>query len=228
MVRRRSTVRFRMGALESAPILGVGRRVRRRGSSGGQSTRLIIVVSRVQVPPPLPRRPDDRPPRTTEQQPVPDTSSTLKTRNEAQRGSKERRHPAHHHLGVHRVQGAQLRHPQEPPQRPGSHGAEEVLPTLPLPPGAPRDPLSLRSPTFVGVRRPRPAFRLMAPGGSCVSGMRRPEKLCQIPGHKTVQRHYDRGAPLILAQGSASGPNGRVRWGDPLSCRWLSLSGSRP
>ena len=60
MVRRRSTVRFRKGALESEvlPDAGRGIRVRRRGSSGGQSTRLIIVVSRVQVPPPLPRTAD--------------------------------------------------------------------------------------------------------------------------------------------------------------------------
>ena len=62
MVRRRSTVRFRKGALESEvlPDAGRGIRVRRRGSSGGQSTRLIIVVSRVQVPPPLPRTVEQR------------------------------------------------------------------------------------------------------------------------------------------------------------------------
>src|SRR4051812_33519011 len=60
MVRRRSTVRFRIGALDSRPILEERLRLLRRGSSVGQSTRLIIVVSRVQVPPPLHRRPKRR------------------------------------------------------------------------------------------------------------------------------------------------------------------------
>src|SRR5690625_2312697 len=50
MVRRRSTVRFRFGAL---PVLWRDHSLQRRGSSVGASARLIIVRSSVRVPPPL-------------------------------------------------------------------------------------------------------------------------------------------------------------------------------
>ena len=40
--------------------------------------------------------------------------------------------PPEDHVGLHGVQGAQLHHQEEPPQRPGPAGAREVLPALPL------------------------------------------------------------------------------------------------
>src|SRR5262249_54502053 len=48
--------------------------------------------------------------------------------------------------GLPGVQAPQLHHPQEPAERPGPARADEVLPELPLPPAASRDPL-----TAVGV-----------------------------------------------------------------------------
>src|SRR5215211_43444 len=47
------------------------------------------------------------------------------TRKALRRGQGDRR-PSQDHYGVCGVQGAQLHHAQEPPQRPGPAGAEEV------------------------------------------------------------------------------------------------------
>src|SRR4029079_15442190 len=71
----------------------------------------------------------------------------------------EHRHPPQDHDGVHRVQGAQLHHPEEPAQRPGPDGAQEVLPALPQAPAAPRDALTFAPPASATLRRPlrRPA-----------------------------------------------------------------------
>src|SRR6185436_19960135 len=49
----------------------------------------------------------------------------------------QRRSPEDH-ARLHRVQGAQLHHQEEPAQRPRPHGAEEVLPALPAAPPATR------------------------------------------------------------------------------------------
>ncbi|CAA9335207.1 MAG: LSU ribosomal protein L33p @ LSU ribosomal protein L33p, zinc-dependent, partial [uncultured Nocardioidaceae bacterium] len=56
-------------------------------------------------------------------------------------GQQDQRRPPQDHLGLHRVQGAELHHQEEPAQRPRPARDQEVLPALPLPPAAPRDPL---------------------------------------------------------------------------------------
>src|SRR5262245_44069010 len=52
------------------------------------------------------------------------------------------RREAQDHPGLPGVQAPQLHHQEEPAQRPGPARADEVLPELPLPPAAPRDPLT--------------------------------------------------------------------------------------
>src|SRR5690242_10561939 len=49
---------------------------------------------------------------------------------------------AQDHPGLPGVQAPQLHHQEEPAQRPGPARAEQVLPELPLPPAAPRNPLT--------------------------------------------------------------------------------------
>src|SRR6266566_5011545 len=49
---------------------------------------------------------------------------------------------AQDHPGLPGVQAPQLHHQEEPAQRPGPDGTDEVLPELPLPPAAPRDTLA--------------------------------------------------------------------------------------
>jgi hypothetical protein len=157
MVRRRSTVRFRKGAPPADIACDCGWaacrlfRVRAgspvfcprtsricswRSSSVRQSKRLIIAVSPVQVRPPL----------------LPHRSSSLRAiwRGMCVQLSLSRkalpsgchRRTAKDHVGLPGVQAPQLHHAEEPAQRPGPHGAEEVLPQLPQAPGSPRDPLA--------------------------------------------------------------------------------------
>ncbi|CAA9387112.1 MAG: LSU ribosomal protein L33p @ LSU ribosomal protein L33p, zinc-dependent, partial [uncultured Nocardioides sp.] len=56
-------------------------------------------------------------------------------------GQQELRRSPQDHARVRRLQGAELHHQEEPPQRPRPHRAEEVLPALPHAHRAPRDPL---------------------------------------------------------------------------------------
>jgi hypothetical protein len=144
MVRRRSTVRFRKGARPPSPLANRGGVAQWRCSSVRQSKRLIIAVSPVQIRPPLRDR--------TGRQPSPclDRAITLgyPTTFAHQPPSKEatrsgsHRCPTEDHDGLQRVQAPQLHHPQEPAQRPRSHGTEEVLPELPHPHCASRDALT--------------------------------------------------------------------------------------
>src|SRR5262249_30370605 len=53
-------------------------------------------------------------------------------------GDGEKRGPADNHDGVYGVSYAQLRDIEEPAQRPGSAGVDQVLPALSGPPAAPR------------------------------------------------------------------------------------------
>ena len=44
---------------------------------------------------------------------------------------------------MHRLQRADVQHPQEQEKRPGAHGAEQVLPTMPAAPAAPGDQVAI-------------------------------------------------------------------------------------
>src|SRR5699024_791240 len=74
--------------------------------------------------------------------------SALPGTKEANRGGQDLRRAPQDHDGLHRVQGAQLHHQEEPPQHPGSAGATEVLPHLRQADGSPRDPLNGPSSPF--------------------------------------------------------------------------------
>src|SRR5579875_2664273 len=65
---------------------------------------------------------------------------TITVRRALRRGRD--RHQAQDHTGLPGVQAPELHHQEEPAQRPGPAGADEVLPALPAPPAAPRDPLA--------------------------------------------------------------------------------------
>src|SRR3954469_24546523 len=66
--------------------------------------------------------------------------SVVLSRKAPRRGQGDRR-PSEDHPGVYGVQGAELHHPEEPPERPGPDRAAEVLPARWPPHPAPRDPL---------------------------------------------------------------------------------------
>jgi hypothetical protein len=161
MVRRRSTVRFRKGAPPADIACDYGWaacrlfRVRAgspvfcprssrvcswRSSSVRQSKRLIIAVSPVQVRPPLPPRRSPAPSAVRRGMSV---QSSL-SRKALPSGCHRR--TAKDHAGLPGVQASELHHAEEPAQRPGPHGAEEVLPQLPQAPGSPRDPLASTDP----------------------------------------------------------------------------------
>ncbi len=96
---------------------------RRRSSSVRQSKRLIIAVSPVQVRPPLRVRRFPAGFRRT-------AGPTIQpSRRAPHRGCHRRQ--AEDHFGLPGMQAPQLHHPQEPAQRPGPDGDQEVLPELP-------------------------------------------------------------------------------------------------
>src|SRR4051812_32667124 len=158
MVRRRSTVRFRKGAPPGFSRAGLCARrggvaqlaeqaAHNRcvaGSSPATATlrdplldpALHVCVGSVYAGMPLPDR-------------------EQVSRKAPRRGQGDRR-PSEDHPGVYGVQGAELHHPEEPPERPRPHRTAEVLPARWPPHPAPRDPLSLPGfqPTHHLLRRP--------------------------------------------------------------------------
>src|SRR5215210_1576604 len=72
--------------------------------------------------------------------PAPATS-TIRRLKDKEHGQ-DHRCAAEDHPCVHRLQGTELHHEEEPTQRPRSPGTEEVLPALPDPHAPPRDPLT--------------------------------------------------------------------------------------
>jgi hypothetical protein len=116
----------------------------RRCSSAWQSKRLIIAVSPVQIRPPLPRTHSRF--RRTSPVRLPLVSSCPPQLVQGRHTRGHHRRPSQDHDGLHGVQGAELHHEEEPPQRPGSARAQEVLPALPQAHAAPRDALRPRRP----------------------------------------------------------------------------------
>ena len=164
MVRRRSRVRFPIGA-------HVGPRPMRGGGSvsGGVAqsveqaahNRCVVGSSPASATAGVDRprgrsRPEHRAGRPLL---VPSPLAGLtdaSTERRLHRGQQDAGRPPEDHAGVHGVQGAQLHHQEEPAQRPRPARAEEVLPRLRHAHRAPRDPL-----TFAVARphHPRPLSR---------------------------------------------------------------------
>src|SRR5256885_1739817 len=58
--------------------------------------------------------------------------------------------PAQDQAGLRGMKEPELNHQEDPAQRPGPARAHEVLPNLPLPPAAPRDPVVAINPDYEG------------------------------------------------------------------------------
>ncbi len=123
----------------------------RRCSSARQSKRLIIAVSPVQIRPPL--QAGSRPAEGdvwSLHMSIRSGSFLSDLQEEAQHRGRHRC-PSEDHNGVSGVQAPQLHHTQEPPQRPRSSRAAQVLPELQAAHRPPRDSLTRAAP-----RRPSP------------------------------------------------------------------------
>ena len=96
-------------------------------------------------------------------------NDSAQTGKKANRGREVHRCPAKDHLGLRRVQAPQLHHQEEPAQRPGPPRAEEVLPELRNPPGAPRVAL-IHQALPKGRTRVRPFVRFRGRYGTRPSG----------------------------------------------------------
>src|SRR5207248_1931270 len=106
--------------------------------SGLRYARLTLLAAFAAAPKARSVSPGGRPPGTPGR-PLPGNPDRRK-RKALPRGC--HRCEAQDHPGLPGVQAPQLHHQEEPAQRPGPARADEVLPELPLPPAAPRDPLA--------------------------------------------------------------------------------------
>src|SRR5699024_7046233 len=112
--------------------------------------------------------------------------SALPGTKEANRGEQDLRRAPQDHDGLHRVQGAQLHHQEEPPQHPGSAGATEVLPHLRQADGSPRDRLTGPSCLPCEAIRGRPGWPFVRPGAGGAHRRRGPHPLAGPPRGRPV------------------------------------------